>query len=179
MSVEVVNPYDAGAQVVLRPVRSDDVALITNSWLTSYRDSCHVWGVPDRSYYWCEHKVLEHLIPRSAVVVACLEEDPNVILGWIAYEMAEDGVMVLHYLYVKKHFRGMNIAKRLFQEVWKIEEEPGAVVFTSRTKHSWSIYTNKLKEMDSPIWVYNPYLRYDQFNSWALDANLLRKVDDV
>lgn len=178
MTISVSNPHDAGAQVILRPVRSEDVALITNSWLTSYRDSCHVWGVPDRSYYWCEHKILEKLIPRSAVVVACLEEDPNVILGWVAYEIAEGGVMVIHYMYVKKPFRALKIATKLFQEVWKIEQEPGVVIFTARTKHSWGIYNDKLKDMNRPLWVYNPYLRYDEFNTWSLDVDLLRKVED-
>ncbi len=174
MSVEVANPYEAGAQVRLRPIKSDDVALVTNSWLMSYRDSCHVWGVPDQSYFWCEHKILESLIPRSAVVMACLEDDPNTILGWIAYEMASN-CMVLHYLYVKKPFRGMKIAQRLFQEVYEIEGKPPVVVFTARTKHSWSLWEKKLRHSTSPMWVYNPYLRYEQFQDWGLTSDMLRR----
>lgn len=177
MSVEVHNPYEAGAQVVLRPIKSEDVALVTNSWLTSYRDSCHVWGVPDQSYFWCMHKVLETLIPRSAVVMAVLEDDPNTILGWVAYEMA-DSAMILHYLYVKKAFRGMKIAKKLFQTVYEIENEPPVVIFTARTKHSWSIWEKKLRDSTSPLFVYNPYLQYNQFNDWSLDVNLLRRHPD-
>ena len=172
MSVTVHSPY--GAQIRLRPVRSEDVPLVTNSWLRSFRDSCHVWGVPDQSYFWCHHKILEKLIPRSSVVVACLEDDPNVILGWIAYEMAGE-VMVLHNCYVKKPFRGLHIASRLFKEVYEIEGEPTAVIFTARTKHSWSLYEKKLKASEKPLWVYNPYLMYNEFNDWAIDPNDMRR----
>ena len=172
MSVTVHSPY--GAQIRLRPVRSEDVPLVTNSWLRSFRDSCHVWGVPDQSYFWCHHKILEKLIPRSSVVVACLEDDPNVILGWIAYEMAGE-VMVLHNCYVKKPFRGLHVASRLFKEVYEIEGEPTAVIFTARTKHSWSLYEKKLKASEKPLWVYNPYLMYNEFNDWAIDPNDMRR----
>lgn len=141
-----------------------DIPFVTNSWLKSYRDAFAVAGIPNRLYYYYHHKVLEHLLPRSVVVVACSEDDSDQILGWIAAEMLENQVLVIHYCYVKSTFRGLGIASMLVDTLLK-SEAPSAVMYTHRTKSSSAI--ERTKE-----WVYHPYLVWLSLpEGWESESN--------
>lgn len=56
------------------------------------------------------HKVITHILdsPKTAVIIACLSEDPTVILGYSLVK--ENG---LHFVFVKSAWRGIGIAKSL------------------------------------------------------------------
>lgn len=56
------------------------------------------------------HQVVEKLItdPRNTVKVACLKDDPEIILGYAIYNEFN-----LHWVFVKKSWREIGIAKNL------------------------------------------------------------------
>lgn len=82
-------------------------------------------------------KVIERLMRRSSVKVACLKEDNDVILGWSCSEPE-----VLHFVFVKDAWRRMGIAKDLV---------PGNIQFiTHLTKIGQ--YAKK------GHWKFNPFL---------------------
>lgn len=60
------------------------------------------------------HKVVETLIasPNNIVQVACLKEDPEVILGYSILGANTTGVTV-HWVFVKSAWRGIGLAKSL------------------------------------------------------------------
>jgi GNAT superfamily N-acetyltransferase len=55
----------------------------------------------------------EKLIAKGTVMVACAAEDPNTIIG---YSILSHNFQTIHWVYVKKNFRGHGIGRRLTPE---------------------------------------------------------------
>lgn len=142
--------------VEIRWATSRDLPFITSSWLKSFRDGYFARNIPNNVFYHNHHKVLENLLPRCAVLVACNSDDPDQVLGWAAAEIM-DGALVLHYIYVKQAFRGWKVARRLW-EVLKTDAKVNATVVTHLTKVGKRILKAKSTD-DYPI-VYNPYILF-------------------
>jgi hypothetical protein len=144
--------------ILMRRARSGDIPFITNSWLKSFRDAPYVTSCPNNVYFGSQHRLIEQLIPRSVVLVACNEDDPDQILGWIAAEVlalnAEDESqgkgLVIHYCYVKRTFRQVGLARRLWATL-VTTEEPVVTMYTHRT-----MACKRLGLTQRGI-VYNPY----------------------
>lgn len=132
--------------VTLRQGRPDDLAFVLDSWLQSYRDNNpEARALPRALFYSMHRRVVERLLARSLVVVACAKDNPNHILGWAAYE-TEPGV--LHYLYVKAAYRGHDISRWL------------AAVVQSRGCTWLSHRTPKLERVAKALGLtLNPYLQ--------------------
>jgi len=147
--------------VELRRARKSDIPFITSSWLKSHRYGYSSQSVPNTVYYHQHHKILEEVIPRSVVLVACNHEDPDQILGWMCAEVV-DTAMVIHYVYVKKSFRKFGLAKRLVQTMAEVEDPP-AFMCTHSNREVRDIVEKK--EI-----IYNPYLLFDKLpEGWSTD----------
>lgn len=132
---------------VLRASDPSDVPFIYSSWLKSYRDAPAVAGIPNGIYYAGQHALIERLLERSTVVVACSSDDPQQIMGYGVGEILAPSTAVLHWLYVKHTFRGFGIAKAL----------EGTLVHKAATV----FYTHRVKSCDrlmrSRSHVFNPF----------------------
>ena len=137
----------------VRLAGQDDIAFVSNSWLKSYRDADAVAGCPNRVYFPWQHRVLERLIPRAALLVACLDSDPSKIAGWCCYER-QSGAIVLHYVYVKGKHRRLGLARQMIEMVRDAEAVP-TVFFTHRTP-----VVDRLPL--GPEWIYHPFLAHDE-----------------
>jgi GNAT superfamily N-acetyltransferase len=83
-------------------------------------------------------KVLQLLLGRSSVKVMCLDSDPDVVVG---YAVLTPDETALHWIFVKKAWRKMGIAKALIPQS------------TSKYTH-----TNKLGIALKPKeWEFNPF----------------------
>jgi ribosomal protein S18 acetylase RimI-like enzyme len=100
------------SEVSLRPAHAADTAFVVDSWLKSFRSSSG--DVPGPIYWRSHREVVDALLQRANVLVACNPEDASQIFGWAAFEKRA-GVLVLHYLYVKEPFRRYGIATRLLR----------------------------------------------------------------
>lgn len=66
----------------------------------------------DRKEYFDKYKkVLDFLLAKSTIDIAVLEDNPNVIIGYIVYEDNK-----LHWIYVKKAWRKAGVGKQLIPE---------------------------------------------------------------
>ena len=148
--------------VEIRRARKADIPFITSSWLKSNRYGYMVQSVPNTVYYHQHHKVLEQIIPRSVVLVACNHEDPDQILGWMCAEVV-DTAMVVHYVYVKKSFRRFGLAKRLIDTMAKVEDPPAFMA-----THSNRDIRDTLERHNV---IYNPYLLFAKLpDNWMIDG---------
>ena len=99
--------------IVIRNAGEHDWGLIYNSWGRSNFYSPFDRDKPAH-VYWAKMQIrIDKLKQRDEAefVVACDDEDTNSILGWACYELPN----VLHYVYVKKPFRGYGITHRLLR----------------------------------------------------------------
>jgi GNAT superfamily N-acetyltransferase len=102
-------------QIKIRPALEVDAPFIFNSWLRSFRENGLARPVNNEIYYSEQHKLIEKLLKRCTVSVACDPNDPTSIYGYICHEKI-DGIFVLHYVYVKHPFRSLGLAKTLLLE---------------------------------------------------------------
>ncbi len=93
----------------LRPGMLSDEPLIYATWLRStYYGNSWFKMVPKEVFFENYKKIVAARLASSQVMVCCLEEDPDVVLGYSIF--TEDA---LHWVYVKKAWRGLGIARDL------------------------------------------------------------------
>jgi len=147
--------------IELRRARKSDIPFITSSWLKSNRYGYLPQSIPNTVYYHQHHKILEEVIPRSVVLVACNHEDPDQILGWMCAEVV-DTAMVIHYVYIKKTFRKFGLAKRLVETMAEVEKPPAFMCTHSNREVRDIVERHKI--------IYNPYLLFDKLpEGWSTD----------
>ncbi len=139
-----------GDDFVVRPATRNDAAFVASSWLRSYREAPAAVAVPSRTYFYWHHRVIEVLLGRSAVLVACDPRRPDTIVGWACAE-AMEGALVLHYVYVKHSFRRAGVARALVRALQASEPGSEQVFATHATRKSFRLMR------DAGIF-YNPYL---------------------
>lgn len=94
---------------------------------------------------WCA--LIDRLIADGVITIASDDENPEVILGWLA----TDGASVLHYAFVRQDFRGMGLLKELFKTA------PALNRFTHHTI-DWQ------RAMKGHRWTYDPTIAWAHFN---------------
>lgn len=95
---------------VLRPAIETDMALVYATWFTHYKHTSPLGRHcrPD-IFYPGQRPIINRILKQDGqVVVACPNDDSDMILGWLA---SEDSC--IHYCYVKGAFRKMGIGKQL------------------------------------------------------------------
>ena len=97
----------------LRVANDKDFNFIKSTWLHGLRYG-NSWFtiIPKEIYYAAYSKVVEYLMmsPKTMIKVACLKEDPEVILGYSVYNQDNSAA---HWVYVKSAWRKIGIAKAL------------------------------------------------------------------
>lgn len=127
----------------LRAARDDDGNLILSDWLKSFRDSEFAKHMANPVYFSGHQELVKKVLLRSAVICAVDPNDPNHVFGWICIE-TRGLTQIVHYIYVKKSFRGFGIARKLMTLV-----ETNPFFYTHKTESSPSIFKGGL---------YNVYL---------------------
>ena len=97
--------------VAFRPGNMGDKNFIFSTWLKGLRFGNDWFGlIPSKVYFSIYHGVIEGILskPNVKVKVACLKEDPNVILGYAVYTDSR-----LDWLHVKKAWRKIGLARDL------------------------------------------------------------------
>lgn len=82
------------------------------TWLRGlyYGESAYS-DTPKDSFFANYAKVIEALLSRSHCQVACLSQDPTVVLGYVVFAGS-----TIHWIFVKKAFRKMGIGRALLPE---------------------------------------------------------------
>jgi GNAT superfamily N-acetyltransferase len=130
---------NAKTRVTLRPARSAELALISDSWVRSFAPEvrkgplCDPYmsiGTPRRdtkiapNLWWEVHRQLvARLLEKAAVLVAVHPDHPTAVLGWIAFEAglgaAEEPTLTLHFAWVRRDARREGIGSWLLETALK------------------------------------------------------------
>ena len=143
--------------LIVRDMTPDDTAFFFKSVLQHYKHSSpHTRGIPDHVFYDCHHYLISRLQRRPSNVVkfAALREDPTLVFGFI---WADHSPETVHYIYVKKAFRRLGIARFLLEATFEGGDD---LYFTHFTKDAGFI----LERFNG--FIFNPYLLHDSI--WTL-----------
>jgi hypothetical protein len=142
-----VNAATVADMVLIRHAEKPEANLIFATWVKSYRGAQPVKLVPRAVYDDGQHRLIERLLKRAPVLVACNSETPEQVFAWLAYERFGP-LLVVHYVYTKHVFRRMGLASRLLEQAGA---RGGNVQHTHVTKDGDAL-------MASFGGVFNPYL---------------------
>jgi hypothetical protein len=106
-------------KIEIRHLQELDLPFIFSSWLRSYKEeSAFAKRIKNEVFYFWHHRIIEVTLakPSVRVLVASDKDEPTVIYGYIVTEVINSEPKIIHYCFVKEHFRQMGIAKLLFKE---------------------------------------------------------------
>lgn len=107
-----MQPLSNEVNVLLREGNEDDYAFVYATWLKGLRHGNDWFEAIDADCYFNKYKeVVRHLLHTSKLVVACLSDEPDVVLGYVVTRGP-----VLHWVFVKKAWRKLGIGKRLIPQ---------------------------------------------------------------
>lgn len=128
------------AQIVVRLATEDDKAFVLNSWLKSqYYSSDYFGAMTNIGYYFFMTPLILNKLKEGLLNVAVLSDAPETIIGFAC----SDG-NTLHYVYVKRDYRGHKIASLLLSGL-------DVKVYTASTKAGSAIARKR-------GWEFNPFL---------------------
>lgn len=136
-------------QYALREGLPSDHAFVYATLLRDYRTSDVARTLADdrRHFFEGHHSLVEKLLRRARLDVACGIEDPDVIVGWILWEPALP--MRLHYIYVREPYRRLGVAQDLLANC--VGTAP--VIYTHRTRLVATAIRHKIPD----TWAFNAY----------------------
>lgn len=104
--------------IATRDFNENDKSFIMATWLRGLRYG-NDWflAIDSTAYFKTYHRVLEQILssPNETIKIACLKDDPDVILGYCVFKRER-----LDWLFVKKAWRGIGIAKQLIPSDIKV-----------------------------------------------------------
>lgn len=129
--------------IEIREATDADFPFILDSWRKSYRE-VHATRFPKIPFGPIFDERTKRLRGRANWLVACAPDDRDYIFGWICGEPP-----MLHYVYVKKPYRGYGVAKRLIMSDWGVSV-PGAT--------HWTPLAQKVYNPKGRLTIYNQEL---------------------
>ena len=135
--------------LLIRDMQISDRNFIFKSVLSHYKHgSPHTRLIADPIFYDAHHYIIGKAMRQEGAFcrMAVLKDDPDVVFGFILGNFDPETV---HYIYVKKAFRRMGMARHLVESVFDANSD---IYFTHLTYDAANItryYTQ---------FVYNPYL---------------------
>jgi len=129
-----------------------DEAFLIATWIKSNRSSPATRAVPTPIYLIGQrYRIMKCLKAESTrILVACDSDESNLIYGYAVWGVPS----ILHYVYVKKAYRGAGVAKALLEQ-----PQGTAVLYTHRSPEIW---VERLLRDKYINYVYNPYLLEEQ-----------------
>ena len=116
-SVAISTPTPCALPVRFRAPVPDDLNVIRSSWVKSARKAPAHVAVPGDRYFASYPAIVEALLRRARVAIACNPEAEQQVFAWVCYEPWPAG-LVLHYVYAKFHFRRLGVARALLAAIW-------------------------------------------------------------
>lgn len=102
--------------LTIRDARQEDTSFIMATWLKGIYHGGDPFfrKIPKNVFMSGYPKLLSKILTSPGVVVkvACLKEDQDVIVGYSVYRQG-GGVTVLDFVYIKKDWRGIGLARDL------------------------------------------------------------------
>ena len=101
-------------QIALRAALPTDLPFIYSSWLKSYRHSYFAKNITNTIYFKEHHDIIESLLDKSQIVIACDKHDQTQIFGYMVANFV-DNIFTVHYLYVKHPYRKLGLGSTLLR----------------------------------------------------------------
>lgn len=97
----------------LRGPVPEDLPFIMKSWMSKTRHCSFVRNIPNDVFTVEHHNLVEKLLRRSNVLVACNPQSSDHVYGYLVWEPEP---LYIHFIFVKSVFRKLGVARHLLSE---------------------------------------------------------------
>lgn len=105
-------------EIVIRGGNADDLNFVRSTWLKGlYYGNSYCSEIDQTSFFKGQGQIIADALlnPSNSLRVACLKEDPSVVLGYVL--VGWNAPIAIHWVYVKSAFRKQGIANSLLSDV--------------------------------------------------------------
>ncbi len=139
----------------LRPGAPGDIPFVMRTWLDSYRHSA--WARQLGELYYPTHRlIVEAILKRGRLLVACAAADEDTIAGWACTEAD-----VIHFVFVKPDCRGAGLARRLLEPVLP---RGGAASHEIPMRQARGAPRGTFLRALPASWIYDPRAMFERYN---------------
>ena len=131
-------------------MEAGDEDFIYHAWLNAlWHGKYNSQSIPQSLFYASYRKRINRILANSDVRIACLLDDPAIILSFVVYQRQHDELTpIVHWIYTKHDFRNHSIATDLLRNIG-IEKGSEVIV----TAFNWRVSKNKSYRV-----IHNPFL---------------------
>lgn len=103
--------------IAIRPAVNDDYGFILKTW-TQEHHKTHPWNfIPNGIYFPHQTKIINSILNTATTIVACLDDTPDQIVGYLIYQPHDDKNIIIHYGCVKGIFRRTGVMKQILRSI--------------------------------------------------------------
>lgn len=115
---------------------AEEFAFIYDSWAHSFKKSPYAGCITNDMYPEVSRRTMTEIIDRGARVVVAVQELPDGGRRIMGYSVSEPEKRILHYLYVKRDYRGVGVGGALLSDVMNAGDFVSGGRYTHRTNAS-------------------------------------------
>lgn len=99
-----------GIQIELRDPQPGDINFLLSTMLKGLYYGSKFWGLVDQDSFFTNYEpYLKTAMINNNISIACLADDPDIILGYSVYKGSN-----LQFIFVKKSYRKLGVGKLLY-----------------------------------------------------------------
>lgn len=107
---------DKSLPITFRSPTADDYPFIIQTWGRIYRENYPINMIPAHIYFESQNNRINLLLSTSTTMVACMDDSPNEVVGYIVFQQKGNETLVVHWAHVKGIFRRLGICKALLEQ---------------------------------------------------------------
>ena len=100
-----------------REAKAEDLPFILDAWIRSFRNSPFGRTLTDEAYRQIQSEAVTQILQVASVLVVCLADDPDCIIGFVCHGKTKEGFTLIHYIYVKHSYRNAGLAQQLVTRI--------------------------------------------------------------
>lgn len=131
---------------------AEEWPLIFDSWARSFRNSPWAGVIRNCDYPTVSRAAMSEIVDSGARVTVLVSKTEAGERRVIGYSVSDPTRKVIHYIYVKRDWRGLGMGKRLRQEVVP-DNELSKWVYTYRTPACSKFYRDNHGKRHEPVYA--------------------------
>ena len=102
--------------IAIRNATNDDYPYILKTWSVEFHKQYPTTHISNAIYFPHQANIINNIIKKCQVSIVCIDDEPNIICGFITYELFNKN-LIIHYAQTKGIFRRMGIFTSMLKSI--------------------------------------------------------------
>lgn len=132
--------------LIFRPMQASDMGYVLKTWSVDFHKVFPTSNVPNSIYFPHQKAIIEKILFSSTCTIACLDDEPDIIAGYIIIDSRNPNYNILHWGQVKGIYR----REQIFTNLLTGSVTPKPLIVT----HMFKLFKEFKKKFEL---IYDPY----------------------